>query len=204
MRLNTVQRNLLTSSSTPWYLKLDFIEFVLINIKTQSTAAYNYFIKDLNWQFDRLRFGYQIVEDQVIDSISDEEVKSIEKAVNNKDTNVKEHFSRALDLYSQRPKGDYANSIKESISAVKYVCRELSEAKTLGDALSSLEKKGISIHPRLKEAFSQLYAYTNQPNTGVRHAMMDKVGKYAPGAEEALFFLVTCSAFVNYLYSKNI
>ena len=192
----------ITSSSTPWYRKLDFIEFVLINIKTLSSTAYDYFIKDLNAQFNRLRFGYKIVADQVIDSVSDEEVKSIEKAVNNKNTNVKEHFTRALELYSQRPEGDYANSIKESISAVECVCRELTGAKKLGEALNAIEKKGISIHPRLKEAFEQLYAYTNQPNTGVRHAMMDKEGSYAPGPEEAIFFLVSCSAFVNYLASK--
>lgn len=192
----------ITSLSTPWYRKLDFIEFVLDNIKTTSTAAYDYFVKDLNWQFHRLRFGYKIVADQVVDSISDKEVKSIEKAVNNKNKNVKGHFLRALELYSQRPEGDYANSIKESISAVECVCRELTGAKKLGEAMNAFEKRGVHIQPRLKEAFEQLYAYTNQPNTGVRHAMMDNEGGYAPGPEEALFFLVTCSAFVNYLKSK--
>lgn len=192
----------LISSSTPWYRKLDFIEFVLINLKSQSTAAYNYFVKDLNWQFARLNFGYKIVADQVIDSISDEEVKSIETAVNHKSVSVKEHFARALELYSQRPEGDYANSIKESISAVEYICREFTGANKLGEALNAFEKKGHPIHPRLKEAFEQLYAYTNQPNTGVRHALMDNSGSYSPGHEEALFFLVTCSSFVNYLTAK--
>lgn len=192
----------LTSSASPWFKKLDFIEFVLINIKGQSQSAYDYFVNDLNWQFARLNFGYKIVADQVIDSISDEEVKSIEEAVNNKNSNVKEHFTRALELYSQRPEGDYTNSIKESISAVECDCRDLTGAKTLGEALNAFEKKGISIQPRLKEAFEQLYAYTNQPNTGIRHALMDNTGSYLPGPEEALFFLVSCSAFVNYLTSK--
>ena len=190
------------SSSTPWYRKLDFIEFVLINLKSQSTAAYDYFVKDLNWQFSRLNFGYKIVADQVIDSISDEEVKSIETAVNHKSVSIKEHFARALELYSQRPEGDYANSIKESISAVEYICRELTGANKLGEALHAFEKKGLLIHPRLKDAFEQLYAYTNQPNTGVRHALMDNTGSYSPGHEEALFFLDTCSSFVNYLTAK--
>lgn len=192
----------ITSKSTPWYRKLDFIEFVLDNIKTTSTAAYDYFVKDLNWQFARLNFGYKIVADQVIDSISEEEVKSIEKAVNHKSANIKEHFARALELYSQRPEGDYANSIKESISAVEYICRELTGTNKLGEALNTFEKKGLPIHPRLKEAFEQLYAYTNQPNTGVRHALMDNAGSYSPGPEEALFFLITCSSFVNYLTVK--
>lgn len=132
----------------------------------------------------------------------DEEVKSIETAVNHKSVSVKEHFARALELYSQRPEGDYANSIKESISAVEYICREFTGANKLGEALNAFEKKGLPIHPRLKEAFEQLYAYTNQPNTRVRHALMDNSGSYSPGHEEALFFLVTCSSFVNYLTAK--
>ena len=48
-----------------------------------------------------------------------------------------------------------------------------------------------------KAAFEQMYAYTNQPNIGIRHAMMDSTGSYSAGSEEALFFLVTCSAFVD-------
>lgn len=190
------------SSSNPRYRKLDFIEFVLINLKSQSTAAYDYFVKDINWQFVRQNFGYKIVVDKVIDSISDEEVKSIKTAVNHKSVSIKEHFARALELYSQRPEGDYANSIKESISAVEYICREITGANKLGEALNAFEKKGLPIHPRLKEAFEQLYAYTNQPNTGVRHALMDNAGSYSPGPEEALFFLITCSSFVNYLTVK--
>lgn len=68
--------------------------------------------------------------------------------------------------------------------------------------INAFEKKDMSIQPRLKEAFEQLYAYTNQPNTGIRHALMDNTGSYLPGPEEALFFLVSCSAFINYLTSK--
>lgn len=192
----------ITSSTTPWFRKLDFIEFVLDNIKDISLNAHDYFLNDLNWQFSRLNFGYKIVSDQVIDSITDEEVKSIETAVNNKNDNVKKHLTRALELYSQRPEGDYHNSIKESISAVECVCREYTGANNLGEALKALEKKGYPLQPRLKMAFEQLYAYTNQPTTGIRHAMMDNSESYSPGQEEALFFLVTCSAFVNYLISK--
>lgn len=192
----------ITSPDTPWFKKIDFIEFVLVNIKSISQNAYDYFLNDLNWQFSRLNFGYKIVADQIIDSITEEEINSIEAAVNNKDSNIKEHMTRALELYSQRPEGDYPNSIKESISAVECICRELTGAKNLGEALNALEKKGFPIQPRLKLAFEQLYAYTNQPSTGIRHAMMDNTGSYSPGQEEALFFLVTCSAFVNYISSK--
>lgn len=32
---------------------------------------------------------------------------------------------------------------------------------------------------------------------------MDETGEYLPVAEEALYMLITCSAFINYLKSKT-
>ena len=72
----------------------------------------------------------------------------------------------------------------------------------MGSALKKLEGSGIVIPNLLKTAFEKLYAYTNQPDSGIRHALMDADGDYLPGQEEALFMLVSCSAFLNYLYGK--
>ena len=113
------------------------------------------------------------------------------------------HLNSALEKYALRPNGDYRNSIKESISAVEGFCREKTGESTLGKALSQLEKKNIIIPPSLKAAFSKLYEYTNHADTGIRHALMDDDGKYTPTADEALFMLVSCSAFINYLESKS-
>ena len=71
-----------------------------------------------------------------------------------------------------------------------------------GEALNHLETKGISLPKVLKEAFEKLYAYTNQGSTGIRHALMDQDGTYVPSRDEALFMLVSCSAFINYLSKK--
>ena len=49
-----------------------------------------------------------------------------------------------------------------------------------------------------------MYAYINQPSAGIRHVMMDKEGIYVLGPGETLYFLVTCSAFVNYLRAKRV
>lgn len=38
--------------------------------------------------------------------------------------------------------------------------------------------------------------------TGVRYSLMDMTAEYVFGADEALFMLITCSAFINYLNSK--
>ena len=109
-----------------------------------------------------------------------------------------------MELYAKKPIGDYRNSIKESISAVEAYCREKTGESTLGKALSSMESKGFVFPKMLKTAFVNLYTYTNQPDTGIRHALMDEDGKYVPGQEEALFMLVSCCSFLNYLKKKEV
>ena len=77
------------------------------------------------------------------------------------------HLSEALKLFSDKEQPDYRNSIKESISAVEVLCRELTGESTLGNALKKLESQVVAIQSQLKEAFIKLYAYTNQPDTGI-------------------------------------
>lgn len=76
-------------------------------------------------------------------------------------------------------------------------CRKKTGENTLGKAMKKLEESGIPIHPRLKSAFEQLYAYTNDGNTGIRHALIE--AEYIPSNAEALFMIVSCSALINYL-----
>ena len=194
--------------SNAWYKKLDIIEktiqylrnFDAKNHKFYSVASN--FIKLLNSAFERLNFAYRIIEGKIVEITSEQEIKTIEIAIDNSARNVKMHLNRALELYAQRPDGDYRNSIKESISAVEAFCREKTGENTLGKALNKLEKNGIVFPDVLKTAFEKLYAYTNQPDAGIRHALMDDTGVYAPKAEEAIFMLVSCSAFINYLNKK--
>ena len=160
------------------------------------------FVGELNRNFRRLNFAYRIVNKEIVEITSEEEIKTIETALSSSKDNIKIHLNNALELYSKRPDADYRNSIKESISAVEVFCREKTGEDTLGKALNTLESNGIVIHKLLKSAFDKLYAYTNQPDTGVRHALMDNDGNYVPQAEEALFMLVSCSAFINYLNKK--
>jgi hypothetical protein len=68
---------------------------------------------------------------------------------------------------------------------------------TLGPAIKALEPK-LSMHKDLKEAFHKLYGFTSDAH-GIRHALLDEPDL---GVEDALFMLVSCSAFVNYLTAK--
>lgn len=190
-----------------WFKKLDLIEICIQYLyskgKDQRIAiSADIFVGELSYNFKRLNFAYRIVNKEIVEITSEEEIKEIEKALTTTETTIRTHLNNALVLYSKRPTADYRNSIKESISAVEVFCREKTGEETLGKALNKLESKGIIIHKLLKSAFDKLYAYTNQPDTGVRHALMDNDGDYVPQADEALFMLVSCSAFINYLNKK--
>lgn len=189
-----------------WYEVLDLIEFSIkyMHHRDEGTglSASIHFVALLNSEFERLNFAYRIVNCEIIEITSEHEIETIEYAIDNSPRNVKMHLNSALEKLAQRPDGDYRNSIKESISAVEAFCREKTGESTLGKALSKLEQKNIIIPQSLKSAFSKLYEYTNHADTGIRHALMDDEGTYTPTADEALFMLVSCSAFINYLSKK--
>ena len=104
-------------------------------------------------------------------------------------------------MLSNRQSPDYANSIKESISAVEAMCQLIAGDKkaTLGDALRQLDSKlGGTMHPALRAAFNSIYGFTSDAQ-GIRHALL---GKSDLDVEDAMFMLVACSAFINYLVVK--
>lgn len=191
-----------------WYLKLNLIEFIIRYLDRRGSEIHAYhsimnnYIGELNSEFKRHNFAYRRVDKKIVEITSENEIVSIETAIADSTNNIRLHLNKALELYSLRPYGDYRNSIKESISAVEAYCREKTNEETLGKSLNKLESLGITIPKMLKVAFDKLYAYTNQPDTGIRHALMDDEGKYTPSNEEALFMLVSCSSFLNYLNAK--
>jgi hypothetical protein len=111
-----------------------------------------------------------------------------------------QHLEQALELIANKKSPDYRNSIKESISAVEAMCQLITGNKkaTLGDALRQIEGKVGTLHPAQKDAFSKLYGYTNDAQ-GIRHALL---GETDLDVEDAVYMLVVCSAFINYLISK--
>lgn len=187
-----------------WYKKLDLLELIIntseqyYNIPPISNKIIKDFITNLNYEFKRLNFGYYIIENKITEITSEEEIKSIETALTTSDGNIREHLSKALELYSKRPIADYRNSIKESISAVEAISRNITGENVLN--FKKMEEKGVIVPTVLRKAFECLYGYTNDKTTGIRHALMDDTN--TPQAEEALFMLVSCSAFINYLNKK--
>ena len=197
----------LQSDKSEWYLKFDLIEFTISSLRKMApqndmrfATIIKDFVKILNSTFKRLDYAYRVVDDQIVEITDKEEIGAIEEAVRQTSA-VKTHLEEALKHLSNRPSPDYRNSIKESISAVEALCREITGESTLGDALRVWEKKGIQIPTFLKSGIEKLYNYTNDKRTGIRHAMMEETE--APTFEEAKFMLVSCSAFVNYIQGKR-
>lgn len=203
-----VATQFIEDKNNPWYRKLDLIELTIKYLYKLDTnynrriSIFHLFVDLLNSEFKRLNFAYRIVNTEIVEITSDEEIVAVESSMQNSPQNIRTHLNKALELYAQRPNGDYQNSIKESISAVEAYCRQITKEKTLGEALNKINGKGLIIPQILKIAFEKLYAYTNHPDTGIRHALMDKTGSYTPASEEAWFMLVSCSSFINYLNKK--
>lgn len=206
--------DVLRNDETLWHEKLDLVEAtikLLVEIieeqpngQTHCPLITKPLIDHLNSEFERLNFAYRIIEGKIVEITSEGEIAEIEKALEDSPENIRRHLTNALDHLAKRPKGDYCNSIKESISAVEAYCRDKTGETTLGKALKRLESTSIVIHDLLKRSFEFLYAYTNAKDTGIRHANLDKTGKYVPSEAEAQLMLVSCSAFINYLRKKSL
>ena len=191
----------LRNEKLEWFKKIDLLEFILSKIEIYSLLTNRYVI-ELNNKFAQRNFAYRIIDRRYIEEItSKEEIESITEAITTPTQGVQTHLNEALELLSvsnERPY--YRNSIKESISAVECFCRAATGKNTLGDALKELKKKGLTINSQMEKGFDNLYYYTNSKDTGIRHGLMDDVN--SPTADEAIYMLVACSAFINYLKKK--
>jgi hypothetical protein len=180
-----------------WFEVYDLLDFL-------ANYGISNFIETGNIFLEREVSAYRFVGSQLTKITTDEEIKEIEQVLKNDDKylNVKIHISKALEHLSDRKNPDYRNSIKESISAVEALCIIITgdQKATLGTALKIIETKH-NLHSSLKRAFSSFYGYTSDAS-GIRHAFTEDTTTIS--FDDAKFFLVSCSAFVNYLISKLI
>ena len=181
--------------SCEWWEVYEFIEFISEFGKESTRSA---FVTGCNVHLERENSAYRFVDGKIVEITSDEEILSIEQAIEASTPfgGVKQHLKRAVTLLSDKKNPDFRNSIKESISAVESLAKNVAddEKATLGVVLKKLEKSG-RLHPALKSAFSSLYGYTNDAD-GIRHALLEEENLTKADAK---FMLVCCSTFVNYV-----
>ncbi len=178
-----------------WFEVYDFLEQLIDYTKQKDYLRR--FEGMLNIVLEQELSTYRFIDGVCTNITSQNEIDEIREVIENGNfEGAQNHIKRALELLYDREKPDYRNSIKESISAVESAARSITHKPkaTLGDLLPYLEKQN-NLHPALKEAFSKLYGYTSDEG-GIRHAMMDSP---ALKSSDAKFFIISCSAFINYL-----
>jgi len=192
-----------------WFEVYDLIEFISnLGYFTKGDSftkkRLKMFSENVNIYLEREFSAYRLIDNTIVKITNEHEIKAIENALNRKTKRFEScqiHLHTALKKISDKKNPDYRNSIKESISSVEACCRILTGENTLGKALDKLEKNGVNVNSQLKQGFEKLYAYTNSKDSGIRHAMIEN--GIEPDFEDAKYMLISCSAFINYLISKN-
>ncbi|WP_237982048.1 AbiJ-NTD4 domain-containing protein [Bacillus thuringiensis] len=105
------------------YQIYDFIEFTAQNCKYESDATK--FKTECNRILERELSAYRFVENTLVRINSQQEMDSIENAINFKrnKTFIDMHIEQTLRLMASRENPDYINSIKESINAIESICK---------------------------------------------------------------------------------
>lgn len=189
-----------------WYEVYDYAEFIADNYE-QLIKPSNVNRKVIQSMFNSVfieeRSGYRFLAGELVPISASEEVAAIESALATTSKTgllgAHVHISTALQLLAKKPEPDYRNSIKESISAVEALAKQLgtTSSQGLAGALTELGKK-MPIHKGLRSGLLSLYGYTSDEG-GIRHAMLEEPDL---GYDEAKYMAVVCSAFVNFLAAK--
>lgn len=186
-----------------WNEVYDLIDFAA----REKVAGVNMetFISMVNHVLQRECAGWRFIDSHLAAISNETEVGEIEEALLvgsgvEKLAGVNAHLASAMQKLSDRGNPDYRGSIRESITALEALVRRITGEATLGKALANLDKKGLSLNERFKSGLEKFYAYTNDKDTGIRHALME--GSNVPDFYDAKYMLVTCSAFINFIVGK--
>lgn len=82
------------SSYHEWYEKLNLIEFTikflyyLSQDNTIKLETPDYFIQSLNYEFKRLNFAYRVIDMEIAEITSEEEIVAIEEALRDSQNNI--------------------------------------------------------------------------------------------------------------------
>ncbi len=184
--------------SLNWNEIYEFLEFTINNYE-DGTINDN-FIKVCNHALETEKSAYRISGNLFVPLMGDEESYAVKDALSLPMIQPAEHLKKAIKLFSNREDPDYANSIKESISAVESLCRLIGKNEmTLGDGINKIAPQ-LGISDILKQSLSKMYGYANV-EPGTRHGATEPI---KVDFDDAKFFLVACSGWMNYLYGKAI
>ncbi len=176
-----------------WHVVYDLLELALANSFYREDLT-----ETLNTVLSRHLAGYRMVHGKAAPVTDSAEVAEVTTALALPEefAAARGHLDTALALFSDREDPNYANSIKESISAVESMVLVVTGKKGFHGAVDTLEKS-YGMHSKLVLSWKYLYGFTSD-EAGVRHG-----GPNPPAVTQpmARYFLISCSAFVNLLAS---
>lgn len=194
--LEEIRRIVLDNNPLFWFRTLDILEILMHFWRKRGSEMYTGLIEAVDRVLIEEKVAHRVVEGLFVPITDEAELRSIEEAIEESSDPVTIHLNKSLRLLCDRQTPDYENSIKESISAVEAIVRITQGNKgTLGKLIDSL-----GLHPHLAEAFKKLYHYTSDEE-GIRHSFFS--GDQKVDFDEAKLMLVLCSAFVNYVRTKQ-
>lgn len=182
--------------SDSWYRPYDMLEFCISRLESEGDAAREH----ANESLEHYLSGYRFVSGSLVPVIDESHVQAIENAMATATGPARTHLGKSLALLGDRQNPDAENAMKEAVSAVEATCSAIvgQRGTTLGAALKKLEDAGVVLHRALKESWLKIYGYASDAD-GIRHALHDESNVTI---DDALYFVVTCSAFVSLLTAK--
>jgi hypothetical protein len=187
-----------------WWKVYNLIEFIAENTgRTTGNSNPDKFIAKANMIFEEETAGYRFLNGVIVPITNPAEIESIDESIDSANRNrlygTETHLKTAIELLSKKPIPDYRNSIKESISAIESLVKQLvgDEGGGLDKALEKLDAK-VKFHGAFKAGLLSLYGSTSDED-GIRHAILEEPNL---GFDEAKFMLVACSTLVNFIIAK--
>ncbi len=178
-----------------WYEVYNLIEFV---VRVYPLYSQTELVERINFVLALNRAGYRVVSDRVIPVADTHEVSAIRSAAESPISNARTHIRQAVNLFAVRDSPNFPKVIHEAISAAEAAAQVLANkpGATLTDALTEVQKNSPGIlHPALIGGWKQIYGFTSD-SSGIRHAKKDDL--VIADQDLAQYFLITCSAFVNW------
>lgn len=185
-----------------WNEIYELIEFIAEEVDSPEFDCKK-FEKLINKVLEEEYSGYRMISGEITPITNENQIEEINKATESTNAAGK-HIENAISNLSDKTNPDYRTAIKESIDAVESICKQITKESadmnaktTLGTALKELKKHGFDVHSALIDGWSKIYGYAS--DGGIRH---DLEAGASFDQEDAIYFLSTCAAFVNYLKVK--
>ncbi|KQX21781.1 MULTISPECIES: hypothetical protein [Ensifer] len=145
--------------------------------------------------------AYRVINgDTIMPVASQQEAEIVKVAVETADrARLPAARQHLLDAAAELSSGNYANSVRESMSAVESVAFTSTGETSFAKAIGVMDARR-PMNGAFKIAINRLYDYTSQ-EPGIRHAKQEHATADVE-EREAIFMLGVCASFVSYVLAE--